>query len=187
MPEMKIFSPSDAMSSMMSAEESYKSSGPAYVRLDKGKFEKTYTEKDNFSTGIKVLTNLSENNIISTGFMTTRALEVSKLLSKKGIDVGVVDIGVIKPINENEIVDIAKISESIFVLEEHSVVGGLSTSISDVLLDNNVSVKFKRFGLPDKQIFEYGDREWLLGKYGLSASKISDSIYKKLASERKIV
>jgi transketolase len=183
LPEMKIFSPSDAMSSMMSAEESYLSKTPTYVRLDKGRFSQVYTDKDVFSKGIKVLSKPARNNIISTGFMTNRALEVSRNLSKLGIDVGVIDVGIIKPLNKDVILDIIKDSDKVFVLEEHSVVGGLGTSISDILSDSSVTVDFKRLGLPDQQIFEYGDREWLLDFYNLSVEKISNSIYSNLLLE----
>ena len=186
MPDMKILSPSDAVSSMLSADEAYKSNTPAYVRLDKGRFDQIYDEKDSISTGAKNIISSNEYNIISTGFMTPRAVKVSKMLSDAGYNVGVTDITTIKPLNKEVLCDVITRSKSVFVIEEHSVVGGLASSVSDFITDNNLSVLFHRIGLPDKQIFEYGDREWILDLYSLSEEKIYNTICDSIVRENKI-
>lgn len=182
MPDMKILSPSDAVSSMMSATEAYTSKTPAYVRLDKGKFEQLYDTNESIENGIKTIVDSNDYNIISTGFMTSRAVKVSQNLSDKGLDVGVIDITSIKPLNTAKLKSIISKSKCIFVLEEHSVVGGLGSSVSDFITDNHLRSKFYRLGLPDKQIFEYGDRDWLLDFYNLSEEKISNTIYSHISS-----
>ena len=176
LPGMKILSPCDAISSMKCAHESYKSKTPCYVRLDKGKHSSVYDESDDFEIGIKVLSELDSFNIISTGFMTQKAKEISEKLTSKGVKVGVVDIGIIKPLNFNMLYDILNNSTAVCVIEEHSP-GGLASSICDFIAKNNISVEFYRYGLPDIQIFEYGDREWLLDYHNLSVEKISNSIF----------
>ena len=176
LPGMKILSPSDARSSMLSAIDAHNSTQPVYIRLDKGKYREVYSEKDSLSNGCLVVKPVEKNNIISTGYMTTKSLEISDILSSKGLEVGVIDISRIKPLNSAFILDVIDKSDSVYTIEEHSLVGGLGSSISDLVIDNKINTHVTRIGLPDKQIFEYGGRDWIHTLYDIDVKKISEKI-----------
>ena len=184
-PGIKILSPSDARSSMLSANDAYNSKQPTYVRLDKGKFSEIYSENDNVSDGFIVASPVQKYNIITTGFMTDRALSVVKKLSESGVDVGVIDIYRIKPMNITEISNLLSGTDGLFIIEEHSIVGGLCSSVSDMIVDSqiNKSLSVTKIALPDKQIFEYGDRDWLHSLYGIDAKTITDTILSEINNE----
>ena len=183
LPGIKIFNPSDAMSSMASADESYQCKTPSYVRLDKGRFEKIYENRGDFKPGVKVLISSKKSYIVSTGFMTTRALEVSKSLLDLGIEVGVIDVGILKPLNKEVLRKAMNGCSHVFVMEEHSAFGGLSSSISSLISEDEMSLSIEKFCLPDSQIFDYGDRSWLLDIHGLSVEKMKRSIYNKITKK----
>jgi len=186
MPGMKIISPCDARSSMLSAVEAYESNTPVYVRLDKGSAKEIYTDNDNIELGVFTVKPRKKVNIISTGFMTLKAVEVFEKLNSQGISVGVFDVSRIKPINSKILCNIISDSESIIVLEEHSLIGGLGSSIADLIVDSNINTKMVRIGLPDKQIFEYGDRDWLHEIYGLNCDAIVDRVLNEIVGDESV-
>ena len=177
-PGIKILSPSDARSSMLSAIDGYNSKQPVYIRLDKGKYREIYSESNGVSDGFIVASPVQKCNIISTGFMTDRAINVKQKLSEVGIEIGVIDVYRIKPMNINGILDLLSNTDKLFIIEEHSIIGGLSSSISDMIIDSqiNKSLSVTKIALPDKQIFEYGDRDWLHDLYGMSEERIYKNI-----------
>ena len=176
LPEMTILSPSDSQSSHFSAMAAYESETPVYVRLDKGKFPEIYKADDDFGEGAKYLIRGQDIILITTGFMTQRALDISLKLKEHGLNVGVVDISRIKPLNEKLLASVLSDAKIVYTLEEHSIIGGLGTSISELISDHGIDVKLNRISLPDKQIFDYGDRDWLHSLYGLD----KDSLVKSL-------
>ena len=161
LPNIKIFSPCDAMSSMLAATESYKSEIPSYVRLDKGYFPEIYKEKNSLKEGYLVLKKAKDYCIVTTGYMTSKAIEVANILDKKfNHDIGIIDVTRIKPINEN-IQQHIKGYKNLYILEEHSRVGGLTSLMTDFVADKKIKINIDSFSLPDKQIFDYGQRDWI--------------------------
>ena len=103
LPELTILNPCDEISAQESARISYASKGPVFVRIDKGAFNKIYNKED-CQKGLKELTSNSKIKIISTGFMTHKALKVSEQLFKnKNIIIDVIDLYKIKPIEVGNI------------------------------------------------------------------------------------
>lgn len=171
LPEITIFNPCDGLSADACAVNAYKSKVPVYVRIDKGKFLTLYDEKDNFLNGLKVIKKISDINIVSTGFMSHRAIEVADELSKHSLDVGVIDLYRIKPISKN-LLKLIYQSKQLVTIEENSIVGGIGTVISELITDNGISTPLKRIALEDKQYFDYGSREWLHHNYRIDTNSI---------------
>jgi len=184
-PGIKILSPSDARSSMLSAIDAYNSTQPAYVRLDKGKYREIYSENNSISDGFTVAYPVQKCNIITTGFMTDRSINIAERLDRAGIKIGVIDVYRIKPLNIKGIVDLLLDTNKLFIIEEHSIIGGLCSSVSDMIVDSqiNKSLSVTKIALPDKQIFEYGDRDWLHSLYGIDAKTITDTILSEINNE----
>lgn len=180
LPEITILNPSDSISSAACAQIAYKSNSPVYVRIDKGKFPALYNSDDDFACGLKVIKGIKDINIIGTGFMSQQAVRVADELSKLSIGVGVLDLWRIKPVNENLVLKLIGRSKQLITLEENSIVGGIGTVIGELLVHNKKNIPLKRIALEDKQLFDYGSREWLHEYYGLSVNCITRTILKEL-------
>jgi transketolase len=181
---IRIFSPCDAASSMIAAELSYESKKPAYVRLDKGIKQKIYEIKNINKTGIKEVYKSSKNIIISTGEMTQIAKKVCDNIQKEN-ELGLIDLTILNPIDEKLLYSLVKDASNIFVIEEHSKIGGVNSIISNFLSSNQIKANLYCHSLPDSQIFQYGSREWLLDNLGLSAKKLTIEINQKLKKDYK--
>lgn len=176
LPEITILNPCDCPSAAACAQIAYRSNTPVYVRIDKGEFPSLYSKDDDFSDGLKVIREISEINIISTGFMSQQAVKVADELKRHSINIGVVDLYRIKPINEALLLELIGQSKQLITLEENSIVGGTGTIISELLTDNRMNIPLKRIGLEDKQCFDYGSRQWLHKLYGIDKEAIVEKI-----------
>lgn len=176
LPEMTILNPADSMSASVCAQLSYDSDSPIYVRLDKGIFPNIYDKNDNYSNGLKIIKKLSDINIVSTGFMTQQALKIADKLNS--INIGIVDLYRIKPINEKLLLDIVDRSRQLITIEENSIVGGIGSMLSNILVDNQRDTPLKRIAIADKQCFDYGNRDWLHKKYKIDIDSIVEYINK---------
>lgn len=186
LPEMSIFNPSDSILASSCAKMAYNNGRPAYVRLDKGKFPAFYNDKDNFSQGLKVIREMCDVNIISTGFMTQQAVKVADELEKKGKNVGVIDLYRLKPINEELLIKIICNSKQLITLEENSIVGGIGSIVSELLVSRDNYIPLKRIALEDKQYFDNGNRQWLHEYYKLDISSIVRVILKETKEKNKL-
>ncbi|NQT96095.1 MAG: 1-deoxy-D-xylulose-5-phosphate synthase [Candidatus Omnitrophica bacterium] len=113
--------------------------------------------------------------ILAVGDMVLPALEASHILAKNNIETEVVNMRFIKPIDSDTILKLAERIKKILVVEDNVLEGGFGSAVIEVLSDNNIDVDIKRIGLPDEFI-TYSSREDLLGKFGLSAEKITERI-----------
>ncbi len=174
LPNMTIITPSDPLIAGLATKAIVRHSGPAYLRL--GGREIIYKNKPIFEIGKAILTQEGKDiTIISTGAILNLALETAMIFKEKGVSCRVLDMHTAKPIDGGAIIKAARETGNIITLEEHNITGGLGSAVAEVLLDNNISVKFKRFGLKDEVSHLLGDRKFLLEKSGLSA----EEIYKK--------
>lgn len=167
MPDMKIFNPSDAESAKDCAQKVYNTTTPAYVRIDKGIFPELYT---NGCSAANVIRDFDEVVIISTGYMTHKALEIADTLGY-----GLIDLIRINPL-PSKLQQLIYHARQVITIEENSITGGIGSAVSELITDNGLSIKLKRIALEDKQYFEYGDREWLHEEYGISTNKIISKI-----------
>ena len=172
LPEVTILNPCDGTSARDAARACYSKDGPVYVRIDKGAPDVVH---DEFScqAGLKELSNTSSIKIFSTGYATHMAKEIVNSLD---FDVDVVDVYTLKPLNNERILDILRKSQQVFTLEENTLIGGLGSMLCELIVDNDIDVKMKRFALEDKQEFDFGSREWLMSNGGLNKKQILKNI-----------
>jgi len=178
LPEMEILNPGETFSAKLCAKLAVKSKKPIFVRLDKGPFPELSCEENIIDNCFSILKPVKKVNIISTGSMTLTAKEVSKILANKGHEVGVVDLFRIKTVSNQLINMIIKKSETIFVVEENSESSGVGSIISNLITKNGLSVKLQILGSENKQLLEYGERKWLLGRMNLDTESIAQYIHK---------
>lgn len=180
LPEMTIFNPSDPVSLKHITKIAYATPGPKYIRLAKGSYPSIYEAEHDFSLGLAVQRKGDDVTIISTGTLVHKALVVSDELAKRSVSSSVVDLYRIKPINDRLLLRIIEGSKLVVTLEDHSIIGGIGSVISEVLADNYTSVPLKRIGINDQYSFRYGNTEWLHFLHGLDVNNVTKVICEKL-------
>ena len=177
MPNLTIFSPKDKneLEEMMSFATSYKD-GPIAIRYPRGNAytldAKTYSQRNGFEP--ELLSDIREDVIIATGKMVSVALKCSEQ-----IDVGVINVSQIKPLNVEKLYELLRGSKRIFTLEDHALKGGFGEQILSELLEYDASVLekcyFKKLGIPDLFV-SHGDTERLMKELRLDVEGVISSI-----------
>ena len=181
LPNMTVISPSDDVSTKALLKEMVKYDGPIYFRLSRMKTPIIYADDTKFEIGkgIQIGEGI-DGTLFATGDLLWEAIEIQDRLIRKGIKIRVVDIHTIKPIDKELIIKSAKETGLLFSLEDHSIIGGLGSSIIEVLVENYPK-KLVRFGVND-EFGKSGKAEELINYFELDA----DSIYKKMLKEFKV-
>ena len=178
-PGLTIVDPCDALDLEQAVPQIAAHKGPVYVRLARGNVPLVLDEYDyKFELGkAKLLRDGNEVLVISSGFMTMRALEVAQTLQADNIGVAVLHCPTIKPLDEAVIVDAVKYKHRLVVVaENHSVVGGLGEAVASALLRHRVQpAAFQLAGLPDA-FLDAGALPTLHDRYGISREALADRI-----------
>ena len=181
LPELEIYNPSDPVSARKICKIVSLSKKPSYVRLDKSQQIPIYKENENFSSGFKVFKNKSKDCIISSGVMTQNSLELVSKLKDNGLSVDVIDLFKLKPINESKLLKILKNYKNIFVVDENTFSGGISSILSEIFIKNNLMKKISFFCLKNTQdVGNYGNRLWLHKRNHLDIKYLQKQISKKI-------
>jgi len=184
LPGMTILSPCDDVSAAALAKVSYQIPGPTYVRLDRSGQPPVYPEShSDFAHGLNVLREGKDICIVSTGKIVNTALQVAEELANASVDVGVVDLYQLKPINVEMLTSAISQARCVATLEEHSIVGGLGSALAEILAEQEQPRRFMRFGLPDSFCRQYGSREYLHRLNRLDIGSIADSIQQNLPAK----
>lgn len=171
LPNMKVISPSDDVQTKWAIEEAYKTEGPIYVRLSRLATPIIYDENQEFKLGKMVqIGDGTDSTIFTTGDLVCEAIKAKEILEKRGIHIRVVDVHTIKPIDEEMIIKCAKETKRLISLEDHSIIGGLGSAISEVLT-TNYPTKLERMGIQDT-FGRSGKAEELVHFYKLDAEAI---------------
>ena len=136
MPNMVVVSPSDDVQAHFLIEEAIRHDGPVYIRLARPATDEIYDMNYHFEFGKGIQHgNGTDATIVATGVTVSEAIKAQKELEKENINVRVIDIHTIKPLDKDIIVKAAKETKKIITVEDHSVIGGLGTAVSEVLCD----------------------------------------------------
>ena len=171
-PGMVVLSPADAVETkkMLFAAAEY--NGPVYIRMGRLDVETIFDEAT-YDFQIGIANTVREGNdvtIAATGLMTAEALKAADILAQEGISVRVINVGTIKPLDGETILKAAQETKFIITAEEHSVIGGLGSAVSEFLSEVHPT-KVKKLGLYDK-FGQSGKANELLEKYELTAAKL---------------
>ena len=170
-PGMTVLNPSDGVSAKILLEKAMAFNGPAYVRLGRAAVPVFYEEGAKIEIGkANCLRDGKDVTVIATGIMVSKALAAAEKLAEKGIDVRVIDMHTIKPVDKEIIIKAARETKGIVTAEEHSVIGGLGSAVAEVTA-LNCPVKMAFVGQND--VFgESGKPDELLAKYGMTEEDI---------------
>ena len=170
-PGMTVVNPSDGVSAKLLLKQVVDFEGPCYVRLGRAAVPVFYDETADIKLGKgNVLRPGRDVTVIATGIMVAEAMEAASQLAEEGVDVRVIDMHTIKPLDVDLIVEAAKETGKIVTAEEHSVIGGLGSAVAEVLCTKQPA-KMIMVGQQDTY-GESGKPDELKEKYGMTADAI---------------
>ncbi|WP_177162772.1 transketolase family protein [uncultured Fusobacterium sp.] len=171
-PGMVVLSPADAVETKKMVFAAAEYEGPVYIRMGRLDVE-TIFDEETYDFQIGIANTVREGNdvtIAATGLMTYEAIKAADILAQEGISVRVINVGTIKPLDGETILKAAKETKFIITAEEHSVIGGLGSAVSE-FLSEVYPTKVKKLGIYDK-FGQSGKAAELLEKYELTAAKL---------------
>lgn len=174
-PNLTVVVPSDGASTRLALGKLYEQQGPAYLRLGRSALPVIYRNNLDFQIGRGIeLRDGNDATIIACGTTVSLALEAAEVLAAAGIQVSVIDMHTIKPLDTGLIVRKARETGAILTVEEHSIIGGLGSAVCEAV-SASYPVLVKRMGIED--IFgQSGRPDELMEHYGLTADKIVQNI-----------
>lgn len=180
LPNMTVIVPSDARETKQVINTIADYEGPVYVRLGRSKVPIIMPDDYDFKIGKAYPFHIGKDaNIVAMGIMVSMALEAAKILKGEGIDTGVINMSTVKPLDTDILLKASTSSGIILTAEEHSIIGGLGSAVSEFLSENNPA-KIYKLGLMDR-FGSSGVTEELLRLYGLTPEDIVKKIKKAVA------
>jgi transketolase len=186
LPNMTVVVPCDGTEVRMATRAIYEHVGPVYLRINRNPMPPVWNSAGDcrFEIG-KALTlrEGSDISIVASGYPVAFAVRAAEAAAKKGIDVGVLDVHTIKPFDRESILKTAK-TGAIVTVEEHSVIGGLGSAVSEAI-GENMPIPIERVGIQDKFGESALDYDELLGAFGISVEAIVAAVERVLKRKKK--
>lgn len=171
LPNMTVMCTSDDRETKWAVEEISKMNGPVYLRLCRLNTPQIYGEEQDFEIGKGVqIGDGTDATVFATGVVVPEAIKAKEELEKQGINIRVVDIHTIKPIDKELIIKCAKETKKLVSIEDHNIIGGLGSAISEVLTEE-YPAKLIRMGMKDR-FGKSGPAKELLKYFGLTSEDI---------------
>lgn len=189
-PNMTVVCPGDPveMEAIMRASIDYDK--PLYIRIGRSVDSVIHDKPIDFSFGKAIrMTEGDDATLIVTGVMLKNAMDAHMQLKNRGIEVSTYSIPCIKPIDEEVIINVLNQGKPIFIIEEHSVIGGLGDAVGRVLMEHISKMdclkipKICKIAVPDTFAPVTGTREYLDDLFGLSVDKIVERIVSTIENE----
>ncbi len=180
LPNMTVIIPCDALEAKRATIASASRPGPVYLRLGRSGIPTITKEEDNFQIGkANLLKDGKDVSIIACGMEVSEALSAHEELKKENISARVINLHTIKPIDRDMIIKAAKETGAIVTAEEHTIVGGMGSAVSEVL-SQNFPVPMEFVGVKDR-FGESGDPKELFKLFGLTSADIVKAAKKVIA------
>ncbi len=177
LPNMTVLSTSDDVQTKWAVKEISKINGPVYLRLSRLATPIIYGENQKFEIGKAIqIGEGTDATIFATGVTVSEAIRAQKILENMGIKVRVVDIHTVKPIDKDMVIKCAKETKKLISVEDHNVIGGLGSAISEVLTEE-YPVKLVRMGINDT-FGKSGKAIELMQYFGITAENIVEKVVK---------
>jgi len=186
LPDMKVVVPADAVQTKEVIKAiSNDLTGPVYVRLARAAFPVVYNNCD-FELGkAEILKEGTDLTIFAMGLMVANSLDAADMLEKKGINAEVVNVSTVKPLDRETIVRSVKKTGKALTVEEHNVIGGLGSAVSEVISEE-YPVPLRRMGVEDR-FGESGSAYELIEYFGLTADHIAEKAESLLGTDNESI
>lgn len=183
LPNMVVFSPSDWVLAQKFVDYSIAVKKPKYLRFDGKPLPRIYknesygTKVIKFENGFSELSMGDDVCLVSTGFMTHKAIEAVEKFAGEGIAMGLIDVYMLKPFNEDAFFGVIEDYTHVITIEEAFInKGGLDGLVSKILGNHNSTIKHNRMGFGDAYVFDVGNRAYLHKLHNLDTESIADSV-----------
>lgn len=184
LPNMTIFTPGDPIEAAWATIKAYEINGPAYIRITKSGSPIIHKEFKRVKLGKGIKMNDGDGfSLFVSGSLLPLGKEIIEYFGKVGKKGSLISIVTIKPIDKNLILKEAKRTKKIFTLEEHSIIGGLGSTVAEILAESGINAQLLRLGAPDKFTGITGSQSYLLQYNGLSKEKIVKIMQKYIKNE----
>ena len=178
LPEVTVVCPGDLVEAAEATKAIAHTPGTVYLRLGRGGEKRVHDKIDNFQIGkaIKIREAKADCNkkvaLFSTGAILDEVTEAAGILEKEGIGVEEYSFHTVKPIDKDVILDCANRYDYIVTVEEHNVIGGFASAVSEVITDSDENVRLIKIGLNDEYCSKVGNQKYLRAQYGMTAQDI---------------
>ncbi|MGD2165085.1 MAG: transketolase C-terminal domain-containing protein [Anaerolineae bacterium] len=181
---MTVIVPADGVETVAALRAIKDWDGPVFMRLSRAAEPTVYTQAFQFIVGRgNVVRQGKDVSIIACGSCVGRSVQAADALSEEGLDPQVIDMASLKPVDRDLIVAAAEKSKRMVTVEEHSVIGGLGSAVSEVLAEEGLAVRLTRLGLED-EFATTGPYDELLAMYGLDAEGIAATVRDLMTPEK---
>jgi len=177
LPHMTVIVPADCKECEEAIKYAANTKGPMYVRIARTNVPDIFDENYKFDLKAKVLREGKDVTIVTNGETLAEVIECANILEKTGIDVQIIHAPVVKPLDNDTILEGAK-TGLVVTVENHSIIGGLGSAVCEVLSEKNPTPVY-RIGIND-EFGQSGEQRALMEFYGLTAEKLAEKIEKKL-------
>lgn len=149
LPNLLVITPATPIEAREATYFAYQHTGPVYIRLEGFNEPELYDQGYQFKSGTgSVVRKGTDITVITTGSIINEAIAAAVVLKQEhGLEVQIINMPMIKPIDESLILKAAKKTSMLLTLEEHTIYGGLGSAVAEVLAENGCHVKFQRMGL----------------------------------------
>lgn len=172
---MTVLCTSDDVQTRWAIKEMAKIDGPVYIRLARVATPVIYDENQKFEIGKMVqIGDGTDATVFATGVEVAEALKAKEELEKENINIRVVDVHTIKPIDREMIIKCARETKKLITIEDHSIIGGLGTAVCEVLSEE-CPTKVVRMGMQDR-FGKSGKAEQLLKYFKLDSQAIIEKV-----------
>lgn len=173
LPNMKVFTPCDSISAEAIAQDICRINGPCYVRLERGGEPGIFSKDEKFKIGkLKEIRKGYDIAVITIGTVINEAIKAADILREQNKNISVYSVYSLKPIDKEQILEIAKEYKYIITVEEHQITGGLGSTIAESIAENNMVTKIIRLGLNDEFTSVVGNQEYLREIYKIDYKTI---------------
>lgn len=178
LPEVTVVCPGDLVEAAEATKAIAHTPGTVYLRLGRGGEKRVHDKIDNFQIGkaIKIREAKEDCNkkvaLFSTGAILDEVTEAAGILEKEGIGVEEYSFHTVKPIDKDVVLDCANRYDYIVTVEEHNVIGGFASAVSEVITDSDENVRLIKIGLNDEYCSKVGNQKYLRAQYGMTAQDI---------------
>ncbi|HAV42822.1 TPA: transketolase [bacterium] len=183
-PNMTVIVPADGIETAKTIHWAASFHGPVYIRLGRAKFPLIFDEDYRFTPGVaSTLFEGRDATIIACGLMVSESITAREMLIQEGIEVGIINMSTIKPIDRDAIIRASRATGAIITCEEHTIIGGLGSAVTEVLTEE-CPVVVKRVGMQD-QFGVSGSPRDLLKHFKMSAEYIVQAVREVIGRKKR--
>lgn len=186
LPEVTVVCPGDLVEAAEATKAIAHIPGTVYLRLGRGGEKRIHDKIENFQIGKAIKIQDAKDDcdkkvaLFSTGAILDEATDAAKMLEQAGIGVEEYSFHTVKPIDKDVILDCAKRYDYIVTVEEHNIIGGFASAVSEVITDSDEKAKLIKIGLNDEYCSKVGNQKYLRAQYGMVAEDIVSKVKETL-------